>query len=106
MAVGFPNFPAATSGSYSHMFDLLDASIYTASFLSTFGGGTAAGAEAALLQGFVDGTAYSNIHNEVFTGGEIRGQLRAVPEPASWALMIAGFGLVGARLRRRRAAFA
>lgn len=26
----------------------------------------------------------------------------AVPEPASWALMIAGFGLAGATLRRRR----
>jgi hypothetical protein len=29
-----------------------------------------------------------------------------VPEPASWALMIGGFGLVGSALRRRRAAFA
>ena len=29
-----------------------------------------------------------------------------VPEPASWALMIGGFGLVGAALRRRRATFA
>jgi hypothetical protein len=28
----------------------------------------------------------------------------AVPEPASWALMIMGFGLAGATLRRRRAA--
>ena len=28
----------------------------------------------------------------------------AVPEPASWALMIAGFGLAGAALRRRPAA--
>jgi hypothetical protein len=27
----------------------------------------------------------------------------SVPEPASWALMIAGFGLTGAALRRRRA---
>jgi hypothetical protein len=27
--------------------------------------------------------------------------LAAVPEPASWALMIAGFGLIGAGLRRR-----
>jgi hypothetical protein len=27
----------------------------------------------------------------------------AVPEPASWALFIAGFGLTGAMLRRRRA---
>lgn len=30
----------------------------------------------------------------------------AVPEPASWALMIAGFGLTGAALRRRRIAVA
>lgn len=28
----------------------------------------------------------------------------AVPEPATWAMMIAGFGIVGAQLRRRRAA--
>jgi hypothetical protein len=26
----------------------------------------------------------------------------AVPEPASWAMLIAGFGLVGAAARRRR----
>ena len=32
--------------------------------------------------------------------------LAAVPEPASWALMIAGFGLVGAAMRRRAAAAA
>jgi hypothetical protein len=25
-----------------------------------------------------------------------------VPEPASWALMIGGFGLIGAAMRRRR----
>jgi choice-of-anchor A domain-containing protein len=29
-----------------------------------------------------------------------------VPEPASWAMMIAGFGLVGAMMRRRRSALA
>ena len=28
----------------------------------------------------------------------------AVPEPASWAMMITGFGMVGASMRRRRAA--
>jgi PEP-CTERM motif len=30
----------------------------------------------------------------------------AVPEPASWALMIAGFGLTGAAMRRRRSVVA
>lgn len=35
-----------------------------------------------------------------------QGQMAAVPEPASWALMIMGFGAAGALLRRRRAAFA
>jgi len=30
----------------------------------------------------------------------------AVPEPASWALMVMGFGLAGAAMRRRRVAFA
>ena len=32
---------------------------------------------------------------------QLRDQIGAVPEPASWALMIAGFGLVGGALRRR-----
>lgn len=30
----------------------------------------------------------------------------AVPEPASWAMLMTGFGLAGAALRRRRAALA
>ncbi|HEX7946829.1 MAG TPA: PEPxxWA-CTERM sorting domain-containing protein [Phenylobacterium sp.] len=33
-------------------------------------------------------------------------QSTAVPEPAAWALMLAGFGLGGAALRRRKAAIA
>jgi hypothetical protein len=34
------------------------------------------------------------------------GTTGAVPEPASWAMLIAGFGLVGAAARRRRAVVA
>ena len=30
----------------------------------------------------------------------------AVPEPASWAMLVAGFGVMGGTLRRRRAAVA
>ena len=38
--------------------------------------------------------------------GSITYRIAAVPEPASWALMILGFGGAGAALRRRRAATA
>jgi len=37
-------------------------------------GGTAAGAEAALVGGLAAGQAYFNIHTSPFPGGEIRGQ--------------------------------
>ncbi len=45
----------------------------------------------------------------LYAGGTIRysaigvGTLPGVPEPTTWAMMIAGFGLAGAALRRRRA---
>lgn len=49
---------------------------------------------------FGDGTQLSNgqgyIRSLVFTSG-------AVPEPASWAMLVAGFGLAGGALRQRRA---
>ena len=35
--------------------------------------------------------------------GLVNGGTGAVPEPASWAMLIAGFGLAGAVMRRRRA---
>jgi hypothetical protein len=50
-------------------------------------------------RGIIEDTAIDNVRI-----GEGAGA--AVPEPASWALMIAGFGLAGAALRRRRTALA
>lgn len=40
-------------------------------------------------------------HSTVQIFGELR---NSIPEPASWALMLSGFGLVGATMRRRRTA--
>lgn len=37
-----------------------------------------------------------------FTDGTIAVEAGAVPEPASWALFVTGFGLVGAAVRRRQ----
>lgn len=89
------------SDDFSASFNLLDPTIYRAAFLAG-SGGTAEGARDRFFAGYLANLGYFNVHSSAFPGGEIRGQFAAVPEPATWAMMIAGFGLVGAGARRRR----
>lgn len=102
VAINFSNLSlGATSGSYTRLFDLSMASTFTSGFI-TSSGGTAALASARLLAALDNDQVYFNLHNSVFPGGEIRGNLAAVPEPASWAMLVVGFGLVGGAVRRKQ----
>lgn len=82
VVIPFTGFPAATSGTYSNLFT---------------------GVSAANIAGIEAGLAYINIHNAVFPGGEIRGDILAapVPEPESAALILAGLAALGLYRARR-----
>lgn len=102
-----PGFPTGVlSGAYDRTLNLLDPFTYNPNFVAA-NGGTAAGAQATFLTGLRGGRSYFNVHTSTFPGGEIRGNLvsvASIPEPASWLMLLAGFGLAGSALRRHRLA--
>jgi hypothetical protein len=96
--VGFPL--GVSAGTFDNTLNMTLASSYRGGFISD-SGGTTATAEAALFAAIAEGRAYFNIHTNIFGGGEIRGFLQPVPEPA--ALLIFSIG-AAAVLRRSRQA--
>lgn len=94
------NFVDATSVTVSGA--AMPGTILAPDAIVTMNGGTVQGSVTAktLVAGgaTIAGSSYSGS-----LAGYTPGQTPAVPEPASWAMMIAGFGIVGAALRRRRA---
>ncbi len=98
----FPGFPnGVTSGTYDVTFNMQLASSYNPAFI-TANGGTTASAEAALFAAIMDGRAYFNIHSTLFPGGEIRGFLVPVPEPATMLLFGTGLASIAFKIRRKR----
>lgn len=70
------------------------------------GGVNVAPPSTSFLGQLQSGLAYVNIHTTLNPGGEIRGQLlpvAIVPEPSTYAMLLAGLGVIGVLVRRRSA---
>jgi hypothetical protein len=73
---------------------------YEDAAMRLLGGGTAnVGGTSVFTQFGTGAFASAGGHNANF---RVSGNVAAVPEPASWAMMIGGFGMVGGSMRRRR----
>ena len=106
----FTGFPSGVmAGTYDQTFDMSLASSYNQNVTSPpsapgflqANGGSPATAFNTLLAGLEAGKAYLNVHTAAFPGGEIRGLLVPVPEPETYALMLAGLGVLGWTARRK-----
>jgi len=99
----FLGFPLGVlAGTYDNTLDLLSASSYNPAFVTLVGG--LANAETSLVNGLLGGLTYLNVHSSAFPGGEIRGFVVQIPEPETYALLLAGLAIIGIAMRKRRRA--
>lgn len=93
------------------VFNFYDATNIAMGGMNVKGSILAPGASVNISGGSVLGSVISDsFHSEgAMIGGNgyqgFSASANAVPEPATWALMIVGFGMIGAAMRRRQAAF-
>lgn len=95
-----PQTPGGVTGFYR-----FDAGVNLASFLLSYGSASAARLYATGPAPVVP-PPVTTPTNDPLDPPSSGGAVGAVPEPATWAMMILGFGAAGALLRRRRAALA
>ena len=99
----FANFPLGVlAGTYDNTLNLTLASSYNPAFVTLVGG--LANAETSLVNGLLGGLTYLNVHSSAFPGGEIRGFVVQIPEPETYALLLAGLAIIGIAMRKRRRA--
>ncbi|GAA6185454.1 MULTISPECIES: CHRD domain-containing protein [Aliiglaciecola] len=100
----FHNAPLGANGGVIHLFDT-----DTFTFLGTTSGSIMGDwrfddvtnpLTDALAEQLMAGNVYINLHTQNFNGGELRGQLTVMPEPATWFLFVTGMLFVMSRNKR------
>lgn len=98
-------FQALLDGAVLASFDINEiASNQTRRGLLTFTTALSAGNHTLSIQALRNGVRSSNTPFQYFTNVRLESAAAAVPEPASWGLMLVGMGMVGAGLRSRKQA--
>jgi hypothetical protein len=84
------NAPAGVNGPVVHHYDNKPIGLTTAVWSGDWRFDDPAPLTNALANEILAGRTYSNVHSQAFPGGEIRGQILIVPEPASASLLLLG----------------
>ena len=94
--------PFGLNGGVVHHYDNKPIGLQTAVWSGDWRFDDAAPLTDALANAIIAGNTYSNVHSQAFPGGEIRGQIRVVPEPASLGVLAGAAALLVMRRRSAR----